>query len=245
MLTPPGHFDGRPLNGHLDAPRPRVSAFLDRRVGCLIAIVLLVTVVHAGHAEPVVRVKDGDSLVVSSGGREVDVRLADIDAPELRQPYGEEARSALQSLVEGREVELELVGGDAYRRIVARVLVAGLDVNAELVRRGMAWVRRAYSPAPSLIRLEDEARAAGRGLWTDADPVAPWIWRKTGKAAAEESRETTESLTIPNVECGTKLYCGEMDSCEEAIAHLQQCDLRRLDGDHDGIPCEKLCRYYR
>lgn len=190
-------------------------------------------------AETVVRVKDGDSLVVDSNGRDVEVRLADIDTPEFNQPRGDEARDALRSLVAGKEVRLELVGGDAYRRIVAVVFVGDVDVNAELVRRGLAWVRRAYDPAPSLIALEDGAREAGRGLWADEDPVPPWIWRKT-------KQSTDRQLgAIPEVECGTKQSCAAMKTCEEAIAFLRQCKLTRIDGDGDGIPCEKLCRYYR
>ena len=190
-------------------------------------------------AETVVRVKDGDSLVVDSNGREAEVRLADIDTPEFNQPWGEEARDALRALVDGKEVRLELVGGDAYRRIVAHVSVGDVDVNAELVRRGLAWVRRAYDPAASLVALEDGARQAERGLWADDDPVPPWIWRKT-------KQSTDRQLgAIPEVECGTKQSCAEMTSCEEAIAFLRQCKLTRIDGDGDGIPCEKLCRYYR
>ena len=190
-------------------------------------------------AETVVRVKDGDSLVVDSKGREVEVRLADIDTPEFNQPRGDEAKEALRSLVDGKEVRLELVGGDAYRRIVAHVFVGEVDVNAELVRRGLAWVRRAYDPAPSLVALEDGARQAGRGLWADEDPVPPWIWRKAKQSADRELG------AIPEVECGTKQSCARMTSCEEAIAFLRQCKLTRIDGDGDGIPCEKLCRYYR
>ena len=190
-------------------------------------------------AETVVRVKDGDSLVVDSNGREVEVRLADIDTPEFNQPRGNEAHDVLRSLVDGKEVRLELVGGDAYRRVVAHVFLGDLDVNAELVRRGLAWVRRAYDPAPALVALEDGARQAERGLWADADPVPPWIWRKT-------KRSTDRQLgAIPEVECGTKQSCATMSSCEEAIAFLRQCKLTRIDGDGDGIPCEKLCRYYR
>ena len=191
-------------------------------------------------AETVVRVKDGDSLVVDSNGREAEVRLADIDAPEFNQPRGDEARDALQSLVAGKEVRLALVGGDAYRRIVAHVFVGEVDVNAELVRRGLAWVRRAYDPAPSLVALEDGARQARRGLWADEDPVPPWIWRKT-----KQSDGSRKLGAIPEVECGTKQTCTEMTTCEEAIAFLRQCKVTRIDGDGDGIPCEKLCRYYR
>ncbi len=41
--------------------------------------------------------------------------------------------------------------------------------------------------------------------------------------------------------CGTRTYCTEMRSCAEAQFHFRQCGLRRLDGDRDGIPCERLC----
>ena len=203
------------------------------------ALIVLVAFAPWCAAETVVRVKDGDSLVVDSSGREVEVRLADIDTPEFNQPRGVEAKEALRSLVDGKNVRLELIGGDAYRRIVARVFVDSVDVNAELVRRGLAWVRRAYDPAPSLVALEDGARQAELGLWADEDPVPPWIWRKT--------KQSTERKlgAIPEVECGTKQSCGKMTSCEEAIAFLRQCKLTRIDGDGDGIPCEKLCRYYR
>ena len=212
---------------------------MSRLIG--LALLALMVAMRPALGESVVRVIDGDSLVVESGGREVDVRLANVDAPELDQPRGVEARNALQSLVAGRDIELELVSGDAYRRIVARVLVGDLDVNAALVRQGFAWVRRAYSPAPGLIRMEEQAKAARRGLWADSDAVAPWLWRKTRRG----SEQTTEVLTIPVVECGAKRNCGQMTSCEEALAHLQQCGLRRLDRDGDGIPCEQLCRCYR
>ena len=195
-------------------------------------------------AEQVVRVKDGDSLVVSSAGRQVDVRLAGIDAPELRQARGGEARTVLASLVDGREVELQLVGGDAYRRIVAHVLVDGLDVNEELVRRGLAWVPRRYDPAPALVRTEHEAQAAGRGVWADPDAVPPWEWRAGGrraKGASSTTPEQTVSVADVDVECGSKRYCREMASCAEAKAYLDQCELGGMDGDKDGVPCEKLC----
>ncbi len=205
-------------------------------------VLLALLAAHAANAEEVVRVKDGDSLVVVSGGRQVDVRLADIDAPEYRQPHGEAARSLLRSLVDGKTVDLQLVGGDAYRRIVAHVFVEGVDVNAEMVGQGLAWVRRAYDPAPALVRLEDEARAAEVGLWSDANPTPPWEWRKSkrGKTASTPKRLGA----IPQVRCGTKRYCREMSSCEEAIAHLRQCAVTTIDGDKDGVPCEALCRGY-
>lgn len=219
---------------------PRLMTALRR---WLIGIMVFQLAVASVSAERVIRVKDGDSIVVESAGNEVDVRVADIDAPELSQPYGEEAKSALEMLVGAHRVRLELVGGDMYRRIVANVYVNERDVAAELVGRGLAWVRRAYAPTSRLIGLEETARDARRGLWSDPSPVPPWIWRKMRKGPVS-GRTGKGSPRVPT-DCGSKNYCREMSSCEEAIAYLHHCGLNTLDGDSDGVPCESLCRYYR
>ena len=204
----------------------------------LLCLALFVTC--SASAEPVVRVKDGDTITVQSDEQEVDIRLAGIDAPESDQPRGQEARQVLRTLLEGQEAELGLVGGDAYRRIVARVSVGEVDVNAEMVRRGLVWVLRDYDPAPDLIALEDNAREARRGLWADADAVPPWVWRRTASERAAAVRSAP--LIVPTVECGTKRYCREMESCAEALGYLRQCEVDTIDGDGDGMPCEQLCR---
>ncbi len=45
----------------------------------------------------------------------------------------------------------------------------------------------------------------------------------------------------PAAGCGAKRTCGHMVSCSEAVHYFRECDLRRIDGDGDGIPCETLC----
>jgi len=54
---------------------------------------------------------------------------------------------------------------------------SGTDVSAEQVKQGMAWVYRKYSKDVTLPPLEDEAKAQRLGLWADAEPVPPWVWR--------------------------------------------------------------------
>ena len=220
------------------------------------ALLALALALAAGAAlavttSTVVKVRDGDSLVVRSAGRDLEIRLAYIDAPEFDQAHGRQAGAVLRALVGGRRVRLDLIGGDVHRRIVARVLLGNRDVNAEMVRRGFAWVRREFRHPRELARLEDRARAARRGLWARADPVPPWIWRKvrgkkrgsgTRRADTGGAKPAVPSSALPAVRCGAKRYCSQMTSCVEARAYLRQCGLRRLDRDRDGIPCEKLCR---
>lgn len=126
----------------------------------------------------VIAVVDGDTLTVLSDREQFKVRLVQIDAPEKAQPFGQKSKQSLSDLCFGKSATLADQGKDKYRRTLARVTCNGIDANAEQVRRGMAWVYRKYAPKDSpLYAVEDEAKAARRGLWADAEPVPPWEWR--------------------------------------------------------------------
>ncbi len=147
------------------------------------AALLLLLAVAAGAARTfegvVVAVNDGDTLVVRSGGRNLRVRLAEVDAPELHQPYGYQARELLSRLVLERTVRLEVVTVDQYDRLVAHVRTEdGRDVGEELLRAGLAWWYRQYSRNRFLQQLEQQAREQRRGLWAEQDPVPPWLYRR-------------------------------------------------------------------
>jgi len=163
-------------------------------VGILAAMEVLVLPSHPSGGEwngygLVTRVSDGDTLTVRTAeGTQITVRLSGIDAPETGhgitrpgQPFGPHSRQSLHDMAHGKHAELECFESDRYQRNVCRVLINGLDVNAEQVQRGMAWVYRAnrrYVRDSSLYAIEDRAKAAGVGLWRSAHPVAPWDWRR-------------------------------------------------------------------
>lgn len=210
----------------------------------------------------VVAISDGDTLTLLTAGREqVKVRLSDIDAPESGQPYGSRARQELSELAFGKEARVDGRVTDHYGRTVGRVFVEGLDVNAEMVRRGAAWIYGQYSHDGALLAVEADAKAACRGLWglPEAERVPPWGWRASARdartapnqpapaaaptASARALAPSVASRTIAGAfTCGAKRYCREMTSCAEARFYLTQCGLTRLDGDGDGIPCESICR---
>src|SRR5690606_17784171 len=103
----------------------------------------------------VVGISDGDTLTcLTAERRQVKVRLAEIDTPESRQPYRTRAKQALSDLAFGRDVRLDVHETDRYGRTVARVYAGQVDVNAEMVRQGAAWVYRQYSRDKSLLVLE-------------------------------------------------------------------------------------------
>ena len=132
----------------------------------------------------VVAIVDGDTFkCLNASNEQVKVRMAEIDAPESKQPYGTRARQALSEMVFGKEVSLQVRDTDRYGRTVARVFEGQVDVNAELVSKGAAWVYRQYSRDRQLLILESEARVAGRGVWSlpEAERMPPWEWRRTFK----------------------------------------------------------------
>jgi endonuclease YncB( thermonuclease family) len=124
----------------------------------------------------VVAAPEGDAITVQVHRERVSVRLSDIDAPELNQPYGRESRESLAALALGRNVRCVARGRDRFGRPASRCKLKDLDVSEEQVRRGMAWFFARYRNDELLQRLEDEARVAKRGLWTDGRAVPPWTW---------------------------------------------------------------------
>jgi len=132
----------------------------------------------------VVGITDGDTLtLLTPDRRQTKVRLAEIDTPERRQPYGSRAREALADLAFQRQVRVVVEDTDRYGRTVGHVYAGSRDVNAEMVRRGAAWVYDRYNRDPALPVLEAEARAARRGLWAlpEAERMPPWEWRRKGR----------------------------------------------------------------
>jgi hypothetical protein len=99
--------------------------------------------------------------------------------------------------------------------------------------------------------LEADAKAAKRGLWglPEAERCPPWDWRKNAcpmsavaPAPASPAARAPTAATSGGFTCAGKRYCREMTSCEEAKFYLNNCGVSSLDGNHDGVPCEKLCR---
>lgn len=132
----------------------------------------------------VVGVSDGDTItILQAGNVQAKIRLAGIDAPEKRQPFGQVSKAALSDLVFNRTVTVGVQDTDRYGRKVGWVSLEGADINAVQVKSGMAWVYRRYIDQSSvygraLLAHEDNARAARRGLWQDPAPVEPWDFRK-------------------------------------------------------------------
>ena len=230
----------------------------------LMLFLLLICPFNTTHAEEfsakIIAVLDGDTVLIRRAGSLVKIRLAEIDAPEVghagmsgqppnsqkAQAFGETSKRSLSDMVLGKQVKVVSQTVDQYGRMVAHLGVNGLDVNAEQIRRGMAWEYSNFHSNQALIALQEEARKAPRGLWAQANPTPPWEWRKQHPSTLPAPSMAAASPVIAHASsldpaCGNKRYCSEMSSCEEAVHYFTSCGIKSLDGNGDGVPCEKLC----
>ena len=151
---------------------------------CFFLLIASVPAIAETLTGKVVGVHDGDTLTLLNDSKtQTKIRLAEIDAPELHPPYGSRAKQELSGLAFGRPAAVQVQDIDRYGRTIGRVTVDGVDVNAEMVTRGAAWVYRKYAKDQSLFIFEKQARDAKVGLWAlpEADRMPPWEWRKMKK----------------------------------------------------------------
>lgn len=224
-------------------------------------LVLLCCTVLNAQAEifsaKVIVVMDGDTVMVLRGGQKLKIRLANIDAPEVAhagmgeqspgsqqgQSFGMQSRASLEQMVGRKQVRVESLAQDQYGRTVGLLSVDGLNVNAEQLRRGMAWEYSHYHADKQYVALQSEAQQARRGLWSESDAQAPWQWRKNHpsvKTGADKPL-TGQSGQSYDAVCGQKRHCAQMSSCAEATFYLTRCAELSLDRNKNGKACEELC----
>lgn len=128
----------------------------------------------------IIGVKDGDTFVLLIDGKEQTVRLAHIDCPEKKQPFGSKAKQFASNQYFGKYVTL--IHNNKYdrnKRLIAELILPdSRNVNKEMVKHGFAWHYKKYSGDDEYAQLEIAARANKTGLWSDPEPTAPWNWRK-------------------------------------------------------------------
>lgn len=137
-------------------------------------ILLLLFLLSPAYGETVCSVHDGDTLNLCDKTK---VRLHGIDAPELKQPHGYQARDYLRELVMDRDVSLKCVG-KSYKRQDCSVYLNGQDVQAQIVKAGLAWDSPHYSKG-HYRNLEQAARQQRLGLWQDKNIVSPYCYRNS------------------------------------------------------------------
>ena len=147
----------------------------------------------------VVKVPDGDTYhLLTANNTTIKIRMEGIDAPESGMPYSKKATEYLRELTKGQKIRLEKTGIDQYGRTLGfSYLPDGRELGREMIKAGYAWHYKQYNKDKELAALENEAKAARRGLWQDKNPMAPWDVRRmkrAGNSTKELFKESTDGI---------------------------------------------------
>jgi endonuclease YncB( thermonuclease family) len=133
----------------------------------------------------VIKVTDGDTVNVLTSDNETHrIRLSGIDAPEKKQAFGSKSKQVLADLIDGKTVNVEYNKLDRYQRVVGKITFNGQDVNLRQIKLGLAWHYKKYEKEQDVedrsiyANAEYLAQRDKIGLWYDANPIAPWDFRK-------------------------------------------------------------------
>ncbi|MFM2385602.1 MAG: hypothetical protein RL660_359 [Bacteroidota bacterium] len=135
----------------------------------------------------VIGIVDGDTIDVLQNKVTYRIRLADIDAPEKGQPYGNVAKKVMSALVFGKQVQVQWQSQDRNKRYLGTVFCAGTDVCLAMIQKGYAWKYYAANNAAYASAMA-KAKSARLGLWAAPKPIDPHDWRRLSKAERDRYR---------------------------------------------------------
>ena len=141
-----------------------------RYILTLLLFLPLLTHAATTYTGKVIAITDGDTIkILTSDKQQIKVRLANIDTPEMKQSYGKKAKKVLSDKIYGKQVNVEKVTTDRYKRMIGKVYLGDRYINAEMVADGYAWVYRKYNKDPKLLKLECQAKGTRQGSMVAAE----------------------------------------------------------------------------
>jgi len=134
----------------------------------------------------ILKIIDGDTVHFQPNNDDgyKKLRLVGIDAPEMKQPFGQQSRQCLANLINNKPVQIISYGEDRYKRILAKILIEKIDINLAMIKNGCAWFYRRYKNTLNMDDqfLYDQAEIFAienkKGLFSIQGSEAPWDWRK-------------------------------------------------------------------
>ena len=138
----------------------------------------------------ILRVLDGDTIVVRSNQKEIRIRLCGIDAPESKQEHGGWSKMLLQKMLNHTNgvIDVHVMDTDRYGRQIASLRSSNVSFNVKMVEYGGAWVYEKYAgncwnreQIRQVNSFMNNAKNRRLGLWENERPVQPWLWRRQNK----------------------------------------------------------------
>jgi endonuclease YncB( thermonuclease family) len=208
------------------------------------ALIAPVGTVYAALFEgDVVEVIDGDSIVVrDSANNRHELRLAEVDAPEKAQVFGQKSKRALSAKLLSKRVQVFSKTKDRYGRHLAHVYSEGKWINLVMVREGLAWHSTRHSSTRDISDAQSEARSAKRGLWATAQPTPPWDFRAKGPTTPSPTFKGTPARQLPRERsAGRKHWLNTATGVRHnhRCVHYGKTSRGRVCSAEEGRPCRR------
>lgn len=176
----------------------------------------------------VFEILDGENFKIISQTHQLQVRLVATAAPASSQPYADVAKQHLSDLILNKVVTVQYTGFEDGH-LVGHVQCGGMDINAQMIRDGVAWYNSLEAMNLSEVERgiyqasQDAARSERRGFWQQATPVSPWDFRNAQLAAAKPKPVavfTLPELPLPAPRSATLKASSPELSSENLVANL-------------------------
>lgn len=166
----------------------------------LLIILTFLTFACFGTPTKVVRIIDGDTFETETGEK---VRLIGINAPEITDIFGEEAKTHLAQIIEGQTVDLVADNTsndrDRYNRLLRYVILNGIDINKKMLLDGYAFAYLKYH-----FDKESEYKQAQ----LEANKNTNGIWGNSNKQSIIKQQESETANFWTNFTFKTYFLCG-------------------------------------
>lgn len=168
-----------------------------KKIFSFITLFVSLSIIGAEITGEVVKVIDGDTVIIQNGDDRFKVRLAHIDAPELSQDCGQHAKMTLSILCESKKVYIEFHQIDMYGRIVGTIYLGKAwnlyltNINKAMVEHGCAWWYEEFSNDPEYAALQAKAKQEGIGVWAKhwETCIPPWEYRKINQKYRKKDKK--------------------------------------------------------
>jgi len=198
----------------------------------------------------VIAVNSGDSItILTEKDQVVPVRLANIDAPEIKQSFGPQAQRFVENRALGLTVKVNYVWTDRHRRLIGDVVLPdGKLLNEVVLRAGYAWHYRVQAPfSPVLSQIEYQAWKGKMGLWIENHPVPPWEFRREETIPAppdKPERTDYDKILMYGIVGDPKTRLYYWPSCKRYPGKLEGTRVfaNKLEAESLGFRAARECR---
>jgi micrococcal nuclease len=203
----------------------------------------------------ILSIEDGDTVTTQFGTKKSTIRLASIDAPEMKQtPWGQKSRDRLKQLLPiGQTAKFSIKEKDRYGRFVAEIFLGSKNINLAMVQEGQAVVYREYlkncpDSKNNLLSAEATAKSKKLNFWSQSNPVMPWDFRRGGNNKPKPKPKPTVSPVPQAKNCDPSYpdvcippYPPDLDCPEIPYKNFRVVgnDPHGFDRDGDGLGCER------